>query len=352
MTFRVVQWATGGVGRAAIAGIAEHPDLELVGCWVHSADKIGVDAGTLAGVEPLGVKATDDVDALMALRPDCVLYSPIFADASLVRRFLSAGINVVTPVGWINPSPEERAELDALCTPTGATLHGTGIHPGGVTELLPLVLSSLSGSVTHVRAEEFSDIRTYGAPDVIRDWMLFGATPEAARGSIMLAALGTGFGQSVRLVAEALGVQLDDELRAVHELAVSTAPIDSPIGPIEPGLVAAQRFTWQGTVDGEPVVTAAVNWFMGETDLDPAWTFGPEGERFEVEVTGDPGCSATFHGWHPPSIAEGLRRNPGIVATAQHCVNSVPVVCAADPGVRTFVDLPIVTGRIAPHLRR
>ena len=352
VTVRVVQWATGGVGRAAIAAVVAHPDLELVGCWVHSSDKVGTDAGTLAGIDPIGVAATDDVDALIALRPDCVLYSPIFADPNLVRRFLSAGINVVTPVGWINPPAQEREELDAICATTGATLHGTGIHPGGVTELLPLVLSSLSGSVTHVRAEEFSDIRTYGAPDVIRDWMLFGATPEAARGSIMLDALGAGFGQSVRLVADALGLRLDDDLRTSHDLAVATAPIDSPIGPIEPGLVAAQRFTWQGTVDGEPVVTAAVNWFMGEQHLDPGWTFGSEGERFEVEVTGDPGCSATFHGWHPPSIEAGLVRNPGIVATAQHCVNSVPVVCAAGPGVRTYLELPIVTARAAHHLLR
>ncbi len=351
VTLRVVQWATGGVGRAAIAAISEHPELELVGCWVHSADKVGLDAGSLAGIDPLGVPTTDELDALVALQPDCVVYSPIFADPRLVRRFLGAGINVVTPVGWINPSPEERAELDALCAPTGATLHGTGIHPGGVTELLPLVLTSLSGSVTHVRAEEFSDIRTYGAPEVIRDWMLFGATPEAARGSIMLDALGAGFGQSVRLVAAALGLRLDDGLRTSHELAVATEPIDSPIGPIAPGLVAAQRFRWQGTVDGEPVVTAAVNWFMGQEHLDPGWNFGPEGERFEVEVTGDPGCSATFHGWHPPSIDAGLRRNPGIVATAQHCVNSVPVVCAAGPGVRTYLDLPLVTGRAAAHLR-
>ncbi len=347
MTLRVVQWATGGVGRAAIAGIAEHPDLELVGCWVHSPHKVGVDAGALAGTDPLGVAASDDVDALIELRPDCVLYSPIFADPQLVRRFLSAGINVVTPVGWIRPPDAERAELDALCAPTGATLHGTGIHPGGVTELLPVVLSALSGSVTHVRAEEFSDIRTYDAPDVIRDWMLFGTTPEQARTSIMVDALGAGFGQSVRLVADALGVALDDDLVAEHLVGVATAPIDSPIGVIEPGLVAAQRFTWTGTVDGEPVVTAVVNWLMGETDLEQGWGFGPEGERFEVQVTGDPGCSATFHGWHPPSVEAGLRRNPGIVATALHCVNSVPYVCRAEPGVRTYLDLPIVAGRAA-----
>jgi 2,4-diaminopentanoate dehydrogenase len=231
-------------------------------------------------------------------------------------------------------------------------LHGTGIHPGGITERFPLVLSALSGSVTHVRAEEFSDIRTYGAPDVIRDWMLFGATPEEARASIMPAVLGGGFGQSVRMVAEELGFGLDDDLRTTHEMAVATALIDSPIGPLAPGAVAAQRFRWEGTVDGVPVVTAAVNWFMGDEHLDPAWTFGPGGERFEVEVTGDPSTLTTFHGLHPVSIEAGLERNPGIVATAMHCVNAVPYVCRAAPGVRTYLDLPPVAGRAAPHLAR
>jgi hypothetical protein len=134
-------------------------------------------------------------------------------------------------------------------------------------------------------------------------------------------------------------------------VAVATAPIDSPIGPIEPGLVAAQRFRWVATVGGEPVVTAAVNWFMGQEDLDPGWTFGPEGERFEVEITGDPPVQLSFHGLHPDSIAEGLERNRGIVATAMHCVNAVPYVCAAAPGLQTYLDLPLVAGRAAPGLR-
>ena len=103
--------------------------------------------------------------------------------------------------------------------------------------------------------------------------------------------LGAGFRQSVRMVADELGFDLDAEIRTTHELAVATAPIDSPDRRrSSPGLVAAQRFRWEGTVDGEPVVTAAVNWLMGEEHLDPPWAFGPEGERFEVEVTGDPDC--------------------------------------------------------------
>jgi hypothetical protein len=352
VALRVIQWATGQVGRAAIEGVLAHPDLELVGCWVHSAAKDGQDVGTLVGRAPIGVTATSDVDALLATEADCVIYSPFMADRRVVTRILESGKNMVTPLGWIYPPTRDRQRFDTIAREAGVTLHGTGIHPGGITERFPLMISAVSGSVTHVRAEEFSDIRTYGAPDVVRDWMLFGKTPDEARKSVMADALGAGFGQSARMVADTLGFDLDDELRTTHEMAVATKPIDSPIGPIEPGMVAAQRFRWEGLVDGEPVVAAIVNWLMGEEHLDPAWTFGPGGERFEVEVTGDPSCLTTFHKLHPVSVEAGLVRNPGIVATAMHCVNAVPYVCAAEPGLRTYLDLPLVAGRAAPGLHR
>ena len=115
-----------------------------------------------------------------------------------------------------------------------------------------------------MRAEEYSDIRTYGPPDVVRDWMLFGKTPEEALASVMIDALGGGFRQSLFMVADELGFDVEPQLRTTHEMAVATVPIDSPIGPIQPGTVAAQRFTWEAVVDGAPVVTATVNWLMGE----------------------------------------------------------------------------------------
>jgi 2,4-diaminopentanoate dehydrogenase len=353
MRYRVIQWATGGVGRAAIQGIVGHPELELVGCWVHGRAKDGRDAGELAGIAPLGIKATRDVDGLLALDADCVLYSPILDDAELIARILRSGKNVVTPLGWFFPwrSPDVAA-LEAACQAGRTTLHGTGIHPGGITERFPLMVSALSGRVTHVRAEEFSDIRTYSAPDVIRDIMLFGKTPEEAAQSPMVQFLASGFFQSIDMVAAELRVELDPEKTTRHEIAVATAPIDSPIGKIAPGRVAAQRFTWQGLVRGEPFCTARVNWLMGEEHLDPPWRFGPEGERFEVEVTGDPSVSLTFHGLHPESIAQGLARNPGIVATALHCVNAIPYVVRAEAGIKTYLDLPLVSGRAAPHLLR
>ena len=344
---RVIQWATGGVGRAAIEGVLDHPELELVGCWVHSPAKHGRDVGELIGRDPIGVTATSDIDAALAIDADCVVYAPVLADVGVVARILRSGKNVVTPVGWQYPRHLDTADVEAACAEGDVTLHGTGIHPGGITERFPLMVSSLSRAITHVRAEEFSDIRTYDAADVVRDIMLFGSTPEVARTSIMTTVLGAGFIQSIHMVADVLGFAIDDQIRTTHEVAVATAPIDSPIGVIEPGLVAAQRFRWEATVDGEPVVTAAVNWLMGEADLDPPWSFGPERERFEVEITGDPPVSLTFHGLHPSSLEEGLRRNRGIVATAMHCVNAVPYVCAAGPGIRTYLDLPLIAGRAA-----
>jgi hypothetical protein len=351
MAIRVIQWATGGVGRAAIAGIMAHPDLELVGCWVHSTDKDGRDVGELTGGPPLGVAATRDIDQLLALEADCVVYAPIMADPAVVARLLRAGTNVVTPLNWFFAGSRDESLIEEACRTGRASVHGTGIHPGGITERFPLMVSALSQSITHVRAEEFSDIRSYDAPSVVGDIMLFGQTPEEAAASMMPAILGDGFGQSIAMLGHALGFALDPELVVDHQVALATASIDSPIGPIQPGRIAAQKFSWVATVRGEPVITVRTNWFMGQDHLDPPWTFGPEGERFEVEVTGDPSSRVTFHGWHPPSVEAGLVRNPGIVATATHCVSAIPAVVAAEPGIRSYLDLPPYSGRAAPHLR-
>ena len=243
MAYRVVQWATGGVGRAAIEGVLAHPDLELAGCWVHSASKDGADVGTLIGRDPIGIAATADVDAALDIEADCAIYAPLMADPAIVTRILESGTNVVTPLGWFFPPDDERARFDAVGKAAGVTLHGTGIHPGGITERFPLMISAMAGSITKVRAEEFSDIRTYGAPDVIRDWMLFGTTPEQARTSIMADALGAGFRQSVWMVAAELGFDLDPQIRTTHDLAVATAPIDSPIGPMGDSIGAVATAT-------------------------------------------------------------------------------------------------------------
>jgi len=169
----------------------------------------------------------------------------------------------------------------------------------------------------------------------------------------MVQFLSLGFGQSIDMVADALGFRLDPKKVVRHEVAAATKPIASPIGTIAPGQVAGQRFTWQGTVGGEPVVTARVNWLMGDEHLDQPWTLGTEGPCYELEISGDPPVRVVLHGIHPgrdSTLEEELRRNPGMVATANHCVASIPYVCRATPGITTYLDLPLVAGRAAPRL--
>ena len=346
MAYRVVQWATGGIGKAAIQGVQSHPELQLVGCWVHSSEKVGKDAGVIAGIGEIGVTATNSMDDILALDAECVIYAPLLPNEDQIVRLLESGKSVITTCGWVYPFKSGNVDrLQEACSKGKSVLHGTGIHPGGMTERFPLQLTSFSRAITHVRAEEFSDIRTYSAPAVVRDIMLFGKKPEEALASFMVGFLSAGFGQSIHMVADALVFDLDAEISTVHEVAVATSPIDSPIGVIEPGLVAAQRFTFQGCVKGKPVIEAIVNWLMGEGPFDKPWGFGPEGPRFELEVKGDPPLKAVFHGFHPASVEAGLLRNEGIVAAAMHCVNAVPYVCKAQPGIRTYLDLPMICGR-------
>ncbi len=349
---RVVQWATGGVGRASVEAILRHPELELVGCWVHAADKHGQDVGEIVGIGPIGVTATTDTDEILALDADAVVYAPILPNGKEVAALLASGKNVVTPVGWFYPEPGRTDRIDEACRLGGTTLHGTGINPGGATDLHPILFSSLSSAVTFVRGEEFTDIRSYAAPDVLRGFMGFGGTPEESMQGPMLQMLSGGFLQSVRMCLDALGFA-EAEIVPTQEVAVASARIEeTPIGPIEPGQVAARRFAWEAKIGERVVVRVAVNWLMGEEHLDPPWTLGPEGQRYEVEVQGDPDTFAVIHGWHPTSIEAGLVRNPGIVVTAAHCVNSIPYVVAAEPGIKTYLDLPLIAGRAHPDLAR
>lgn len=349
MALRVVQWATGGVGVAAIKGVLEHPDLELAGCWVHSEAKNGRDVGDIVGTGPLGVTATNDVDEILALDADAVIYTPLLPNPDEVTALLRSGKNVVSPVGWFYPSEKEAAPLRAAAEQGGVTLHGTGIAPGGISEKFPLLMSTMSTGVTFVRAEEFSDLRSYEAPDVVRHVMGFGDTPDKALSGPMQKLLDGGFIQSVKMIVDAIGFAAEPRVRSTQEIAVATAPIDSPIGTIEPGQVAARKFHWEALVSDDVVVEVTVNWLMGEENLDPAWNFGPAGQRYEMEIKGNPDFTVTVKGFQSDIGGEGPEY--GVVATAAHCVNSVPTVCAAPPGISTYLDLPFISAKAAPGLR-
>jgi len=371
MALRVVQWGLGNVGRHAVRGVLEHPDLELAGAFIYTPSKAGRDIGELCGIEPLGMVASDDMKAVLAMPADCVVYAPLLPNIDEICSILASGKNLVTPTGWFFPptlDSTDVARVEGACRTGNATLHGTGINPGGMSDRFAIMVSALCRNIRSVLIEEFSDIRNYDAPDVVTEVMLMGKPPEVVRASPMLDILGVGFRQSIDMVAYALGVELDDYATEL-ELAVATAPIPCRFGRLEPGTVAGQRFSWSGMAGGRAVITTRVNWLMGYDHLDPPWPRarevgtgdedkeGHEGtEGWLISLDADPPvrCRLTT-AWDSkaasPAAAldlheQAYRRDHGIIATAMHVVNSIPYVCAAPAGIVTYLDLPMTAGRL------
>jgi len=355
MTLKVVQWSTGNVGRHAIAGIDARPELELTGVWVSSPEKDGQDAGKLAGLDrDLGVLATTDADALIAGKPDCIVYTAM-ADNRLMEamddlaRFLRAGINVVSsspvflqfPYGVVPKEffePIEQAALEG-----GASLFVNGVDPGFANDWLPLVLTSVSERIDEVRCFELLDYATYDNPTVLFDVMGFGRPMDATPMLLQAGVLSMAWGSVVRQLAAGLDVELDEVTETVTKLpAPETFEIAS--GTIEKGTMAALRFEVLGLRGGRPVcVLEHVTRLRG--DLGPDWP-QPAGQGcYRVQVTGEPNYTLDLQ----LLGTDGDHNTAGLKATAMRLVNAVEAVVAAEPGLRTSLDLPLITGRGLVH---
>src|SRR5262245_27890605 len=283
MTHRVVQWTTGNVGKRSVRAIVSNPELELVGCYAWSPDKVGRDVGEMCGIERIGVAATNDIDALLALRPDCVVYNPMWQDADELVRILEAGINVVSTAAFINGRNlgADRDRLVAACERGGASMFGTGINPGFV-ELLGIALAGLCDRVDKITISEAADSTLYDSPATeipagfsrpIDDPDLQAMT---ARGTAV-------FGEAVAMVADALGVELD-EIVCEAEYAQTTEDLDLGSWQIPAGCVAGIAASWQGRVGDRTVVELRVRWKKGQT-LDPD---RPIEEGHLIEIDGRP----------------------------------------------------------------
>ncbi|HET8959469.1 diacylglycerol kinase [Nocardioides sp.] len=350
---RVVAWSTGTVGRHAIAGIDRHPDLELVGVWVSDPAKAGRDAGELAGLgRDLGVSATTDRDALLALRPDAIVHTAmtddrVFESIEDLVGFLEAGVNVVSsgpvllqwPSGILPPEMLER--IAKAGEAGGASLHVNGIDPGFANDVLPLSLTSLSQRIDEVRVQEIADYSTYFQPVVMRDIFGFGRPLEDKPMLWEPGVLSMAWGSVVRQIAAGLGITLDEPLsekvdRRPAERDVETASVD-----VRAGTMGAVRFEVIGTVDGVPRVVLEHVTRTAE-DQVPEWPTPREGGGcYRVVITGEPEMELELahrgeHGDHNVS---------GMIVTAQRLVNAVPAVVGAAPGLVTALDLPLVTGR-------
>ena len=340
-THRVIQWATGSVGQHAIPAIVEDPQLELAGVWVHSDAKVGRDAGELVGIAPLGVRATNSIDELLALDADCVLYAPLLADLDEMCRILEAGKNIVTPTGWVYlKDPQIVERIEGSCKKGGVSFHGTGIHPGFGGDRLPLVISALSRHIDKVKVVEICDLSNMSeSPEMIFDQLGFGATAAEAskQPPPLLGVMSKIFCESMDMVAAGLGFELDD-YRTGYEFALATRDVETGAGVIGKERVAGQHYHYTGYVRGVPMIEFHTYWKMTK-DMEPRWPYDATLE-YRVELEGDPPLRCSFG-----PVTEGTSSEFGLLATAMNCVNAIAPVCGAPPGIRTPLELPLLTGR-------
>ena len=343
---RVVQWATGAVGRHAIAAMVEHPDLEVVGALVYSDDKAGRDAGNVCGIGPIGVTTTKDRDDILALDADCVLFMPQgemnpMGALDDICALLASGKNVVSTAvtALIYPAsmgPKVVERLEKACAEGGTSFHATGIEPGWAAEVLPLTMSGLFRSVDSLVVQELLDYSTYASRDMLFDIMGFGLAPDADVLGADPVLLGGPFRAPLMLVAEGLGATIDD-FSYDRQVSLAEEAFDVAAGRIEPGTVAAMRFSATAIVDGRPALTVEHITRLAE-HVAPDW---PRGRGWKVTVEGRPSmvleAKIATHGED--------ENDQGCLGTAMHAVHAIAPVCAAPPGITTFLDLPTIVGR-------
>jgi 2,4-diaminopentanoate dehydrogenase len=350
---RVVAWSTGGVGVAAIDAIRRRPDLELVGVWVHSPDKIGQDAGELADGDPIGVAATNDADALIALKPDCVVYaaSGPERDAAAVRdyvRLLAAGINVVSTssTSLVYPpayfAPDWYNELDAAAKAGGASFYGSGIFPGFASDQLALLMATQSKNIRCITASEVALNDHYPVADVMMDGMGFGRPLDFEPMLKTPGFIEMAWKATIHLMAEGLGVEVE-EIRGTLDRELSSRDIKVAFGTIPAGTCGAVRTRAAGVVNGREAIVIEHIIRMAR-DVAPEWPRSESDATYRVDIAGDPDihCEMTL------GEAEGHGAGrAAMTSTAMRVVNAIPYVVDAAPGLLSSLDIPMTLPRHA-----
>jgi len=337
--YRVAQWATGRIGTASLRELIRSPQFELVGVYVHSAAKEGKDAGELCGLPPTGVKATRDIEAIIAAKPDAVVAVQDGVNLDDVCRFLEAGINIATSrTDFLDPEhmdPEVRRRTEAACAKGNSSIHASGSSPGFSSEALPLVATSMSRSMELMTVDEFADI-PLSCPDVqVTGGMGFGSPVTGVFDPGLLHHHAHGFIQSVNVIAKGLGIKLDD-IKVFGEMAGAKERFLLPGGtPIEKGTLAAQRITIAGSRAGKNIILYRVNWYTTKS-VDQDWDLRQNGWRLVIEGPTPIEINVTF-----PVSAEKL--SPAMAGiTAYRVVNAVPYIVEAPAGIRTSAELPAI----------
>lgn len=361
MTYRIVQWTSGGVAKAAVKGVLSHPDLELVGMFAYSADKVGKDAGELVGIAPLGIAATDDVQALIDLKPDAVSYNPLYPNVDHMVALLEAGINIITTCNFLTGyhldfcpdryGSNARQRVQDAAIKGGASIFGSGMNPGHVN-YQACVMASVCDSFSHIRVTEVVDnIIPFLGDDNIQV-LGFGQPMDAPGLYEAQCAESSCFGDAIEMMAGVFGITLDD-IRLLADYAPAACDFDIPGGHIKKGDIAGLRLRWEGLVDGQPVFENQQVWVCGKkTEGADDWV-KPGQHGYIVDIQGNPTVYSMM--LPMPNLGRGdmtpeAMQAHGMAITAMSAINALPTVCAAAPGIVTYNDLATVSaaGRYRP----
>ena len=336
--YKVIQWATGSIGRTALRRIIDHPDLELVGLYVYDPRKVGRDAGEIAKRPPTGVIATNDIETILALDADVVIHTPRisvpYAEQNAeIERLLAAGKNVISVNGFYVPQVHGESyitPLRAACARGNSTLAGMGLNPGFIAERLALALTGLCAQLDFIGAYETVDCSYIPAPDFVFKTMGFGADPAAGditRGE--LAQLYTDlYAETFAYVAATLGTQVQT-LTSDHQLTLAPDDIKIAAGTVRKGTVAATEWRWHAQFADGRRMTHSVLWTSSlKLHSDD------EAVHWRIEIKGRPNVSLQF-ALHDPDPAVPPSRT-GADATAALLIRGIPDVCAAPPGFFSY----------------
>jgi len=338
---RVAQWTTGNVAAEAVKAVLTRPDLALVGAYAYSPDKVGVDVGQLCNLgRDLGIYATNDVDALLQLEPDCIIYTPLHFDVVEVQRILRAGVNVVTSAEFltgINLSGSDRAAIEAAARDGDATIFGSGMNPG-FAQMVAAISSGISTNVRKASMTESVDVSQFIGDANFQSvgW----GRPQGDPGHADDVRRG-----AVDVFARMMRIDLDEILCDV-EFAYATEDVVADGVSIPAGHVGGMNVKWYGNVDGAEVLAVNQRWVATQS-LEPAWTVE---HGYRIEILGDPNVYVKVD---MVPTAEDLAdltpermRGIGLRITAAPLVNAIPAVCAATAGIATYAELPAISARL------
>lgn len=352
MAIRVAQIGTGNVGRLALNQLITDPRFELTAVCVSSEAKVGKDAAELAGLdESTGVTATDDLAALLATDPDCAVYCAMgdnrtpeaFGDC---LRILAAGSNVVgsspgmLQYPWQLLPDKYISRLENAARQGNASLFITGVDPGFANDLIPFAFASTCQSIQQVRCMEIADYATYDGATVMFDVMGFGKPLDELPILLQPGVLSIAWGTAIRQLAAGLGLAIDD-ITETYEREPAPEAFEIVAGHVAKGSVAALRFQICGMVAGQPALVIEHVTRLRE-DLRPDWPQPAQaGGSYRVEIAGEPSYAVDIC----PTSRNGDHNHAALVGAAGRIVNAIPAVVAAPPGIRTTLNLPLITGR-------